>query len=247
MDVSIVIPAYNEEGRIIPTLEKICSYFQSAGMSFEVVVVDDGSKDGTVRTVTQWQKNKLFSSPLRGEDEGGGEIVRIISHPVNMGKGAAVRTGVLAAKGNLILFSDADLSTPIEEFEKLRRVMDEGYDVAIGSRGLSESDVKIKQNLLRRMIGVAGSYMIKLMVIKRFADTQCGFKMFSNEKGKLLFRRQKIQGFAFDVELLYRAVRRNYRIKEVPVVWMNSVVSRVDTVRDPLRVLRDLFRIRTGF
>ena len=247
MDVSIVIPAYNEESRVIPTLERIHEYFRRREMEFEIIVVDDGSKDNTVEAVRQWQKNRLFPSPLRGEDEGGGEIVRIISHPVNKGKGAAVRTGVIEAKGDLILFSDADLSTPIEEFEKLKKAIDDGYDVAIGSRGMPDSDVKVKQNLLRRMIGAMGSYVIKLLVIKTFADTQCGFKMFRAEKGKALFKRQKISGFAFDVEMLYRAVRKNYRVKEVPVVWINSSMSRVDALRDPLRVLRDLFRIRTGF
>lgn len=246
MDVSIIIPAYNEESRIIPTLEKIYEYFKSSRMDFEIIVVDDGSKDNTVKIVGQWQKTKFFSSPSRGEDDGGGERIRIISHIKNKGKGAAVRTGVLGAEGDLILFSDADLSTPVEEFEKLKKAIEEGYDIAIGSRGMPESDVKIKQNLLRRMIGGIGSYVIKLLVIKKFADTQCGFKIFKKDKGRALFRRQKISGFAFDVEILYRAVKRNYKIKEVSVVWMNSSLSRVDALRDPLRVLRDLFRIRTG-
>jgi len=249
MDISIVIPAYNEETRIIPTLEKVYGYFASMGTEFEIIVVDDGSKDNTVEIVKQWQRTRKIPSPSRGEGRGEGakeKTVKIISHSANRGKGAAVRTGVLEAGGELILFSDADLSTPIEEFEKLKKAVDDGYDIAIGSRCLPESDVKIRQCRLRRMIGATGAYIVRFLVVRQFSDTQCGFKMFNGERGKALFRKQKISGFAFDVELLYKAAKRKYRVQEVPVIWSNSSISRVDAFRDPLRVLRDLFRIRMG-
>ncbi|HOL22600.1 MAG TPA: glycosyltransferase family 2 protein, partial [bacterium] len=198
MDISIVIPAYNEENRLGTTIEKVYTYFKKTGMPFEIIVVDDGSKDGTVNIV----KNFAIDHPE----------VKLRCHLKNKGKGAAVKTGVLAAEGDIILFTDADLSTPIEEFEKLKQAIENGYDIAIGSRGVLGAKVKIKQNLLRRMIGIIGSYIIRIFVTNRFADTQCGFKMFKKTCGKDLFMTQKVSGFAFDVEMLYKAVRKRYRI-----------------------------------
>ncbi|MCM8829952.1 MAG: glycosyltransferase family 2 protein [Candidatus Omnitrophica bacterium] len=233
MDLSIIIPAYNEEKRLGTTLERIYTYFQNTGLIFEIIVVDDGSKDGTVNLV----KNFSIDHPE----------VKLRCHLKNKGKGAAVKTGVLSAEGDIILFTDADLSTPIEEFEKLKKAIDDGYDIAIGSRGVVGAKVKVKQNFIRRLIGMIGCYIIKMMVVNRFADTQCGFKMFKNPCGKKLFKEQMITGFAFDVEVLYKAVKNGYRIKEIPVEWLNSSESKVSVIKDPLKFLKDLMRIRMGF
>jgi len=232
MDVSIIIPAYNEEKRLGTTLEKIHNYFKDKGINFEIIVVDDGSRDGTVNLV----KNFSIEHPE----------VRLRCHLKNKGKGAAVKTGVLTTEGDVILFTDADLSTPIEEFGKLKKAIDSGYDIAIGSRGVQGAKVKIKQNLLRRLIGIAGSYLIRLILTDRFSDTQCGFKMFKSDCGKALFQEQKISGFAFDIEILYKAIKKNYKVKEIPVEWLNSPESRVSVIKDPIRVFRDLLKIKMG-
>lgn len=230
MDISIVIPAYNEEKRLKTTLEGVYIYFKNSGLNFEIIVVDDGSKDGTTNTVKTFSINHP-------------EVI-LRCHINNQGKGAAVKTGVLSAKGDMILFSDADLSTPIKEFAKLKRALDEGYDIAIGSRSISGAKIKIKQNILRRMIGMAGSYVIRVFITSKFSDTQCGFKMFKKDCGKQLFETQKINGFAFDVEILYKAVRKGCKIKEIPVEWLNSPESKVNVIKDPLKVLKDLIRIK---
>ncbi len=230
MDVSIVIPAYNEEKRIIPTLEKICGYFTSGVLKFEVIIVDDGSKDGTVQAVDKFSVNHPY--------------VKVLRHQKNKGKGAAVRTGVLEAKGDLILFSDADMSTPIEEFEKLKKAIDEGYDIAIGSRGLPDSRIVIPQPWYRRYIGKIFPYLVRLMVMKNFRDTQCGFKLFRKDTGKTLFGELKTQGFAFDVEILYRAVKEKHRTIEAPVIWINSSDSKVSLLNAPFRMFLAILKIR---
>ena len=247
MDISIVIPAYNEETRIIPTLEKVYGYFASMGTEFEIIVVDDGSKDNTVEIVKQWQRTRKIPSPSRGEGRGEGakeKTVKIISHSANRGKGAAVRTGVLEAGGELILFSDADLSTPIEEFEKLKKAVDDGYDIAIGSRGMGESQIVVPQPWYRRYIGKIFPCLVRMMVLKDFRDTQCGFKLFKKEAGRALFEKLKTEGFAFDVEILYRAVRGNYRTNETPVLWINSPDSKVSMLNSPFKMFFALFIIR---
>lgn len=230
MDISIVIPAYNEGSRIIPTLEKVYGYFTSTEMKFEIIVVNDGSKDNTAEIVNR------FSGNHPG--------VRVLRHKQNKGKGAAVRTGVLDAKGDLILFSDADLSTPIEEFEKLKKAMDDGYDVAIGSRGLPDSKIVISQPWYRRYVGKGFPYLVRLIVMKDFRDTQCGFKLFRKEAGRALFSSLKTEGFAFDVEILYRAVKENWKIKEAPVLWINSSDSKVSLLNAPFKMFLALLKIR---
>ncbi len=247
MDISIVIPAYNEETRIIPTLEKVYGYFASMGTEFEIIVVDDGSKDNTVEIVKQWQRTRKIPSPSRGEGRGEGakeKTVKIISHSANRGKGAAVRTGVLEAGGELILFSDADLSTPIEEFEKLKKAVDDGYDIAIGSRGLPDSKIAVPQPWYRRYVGKIFPYLVRLIVMKNFRDTQCGFKLFKKEAGKALFGELQTAGFAFDVEILYRAVKSGLKTKEIPVVWLNSPQSKVTMIKEPFKMLVAVLKIR---
>jgi len=230
IDISVVIPAYNEERRIGPTLEKVYGYFNSESPDFEIIVVDDGSKD---KTVSEAEK---FSETY--------PRVKLLRHKKNRGKGAAVRTGVMASKGKLVLFSDADLSTPVEETEKMKRAVDEGHDVAIASRALEDSDIVIPQPLYRRFIGRIFPCFVRLVVMRNFRDTQCGFKLFTGEAAKTLFADLQTEGFAFDVEILYRAVRKGMKVKEIPVSWVNSDISRVNIFKDPFRMLTSLFLIK---
>lgn len=230
MEISIIIPCYNEEKRIKKTLEKIWEYFKSKEIDFEIIVVDDGSRDKTVEIVEKWKEGK--------------ENIKLIKHPKNKGKGAAVKTGVMNAEGNLILFTDADLSTPIEEYEKLKKFIDSGYDISIGSRGLKESKILVPQPFFRRMIGRIFPFLVRLIVIRKFKDTQCGFKLFKKEVAKEIFKNLKTTGFAFDVEILYNSVKKRYKIKEVPVTWMNSPYSTVKIFRDSFKMFISLLKIR---
>lgn len=230
MDVSIVIPAYNEEKRLGNTLNKVYNYFKDKGMKFEIIVVDDGSKDGTVNLV------KTFSIDH--------PEVKLRCHLKNKGKGAAVKTGVLAAEGDIILFTDADLSTPIEEFDKLKKAIDDGYDIAIGSRGLKESKIVIPQPFYRRIIGKIFPLLVRLLIISDFKDTQCGFKLFKKEIGRKIFSQIKTDGFAFDVEFLIRSKKECYKITEVGVIWYNSLESKVSIWKSPFKMLLEIKKIK---
>ena len=229
MTLSVVIPAYNEEGRIGKSLQKISEYLDQAGYRYELVLVDDGSSDETVKLVKDLAIKNL--SILKNGD--------------NRGKGYSIRRGILHCKGNMILMSDADLSTPIEELEKLLEpILDEDYQVAIGSRALPESDVQLHQPWYREGMGKVFNLFVKALVIGGIKDTQCGFKCFSGKAAKTIFSRQRIDGFSFDAEALFIAERLGYRIKEIPVVWINSPESRVNVLRDPLKMFTDLWKIK---
>jgi len=232
MEISIIIPAYNEERRILPTLEKVYGYFsEKRKMDFEIIVVDDGSKDNTEKVIKNFAKDKF-------------ERVKLIKHRKNKGKGAAVKTGVLEARGDLILFTDADLSTPIEEFEKLKKTIERGYDIVIGSRGLPESKIVVPQPWYRRYIGRLFPLFVRLIVMKNIRDTQCGFKMFKKKIAKELFANLETSGFAFDVEILFRALKKNYSVKEIPIIWINSPASKVTFLKGPIKMLKDLFKMK---
>ena len=229
--MSIVIPAYNEEKRIRGSLSETCTYMSDSGMEYEVIVVDDGSSDGTSRIV----ESMVTDFPK----------VRLVRYEKNRGKGHALRTGVLVAKGDFILVMDADLSTPIEELWKLMPYLAGGeYDIAIGSRALALSDIIRKQPWWRQGMGKMFNRIVKVLVIGEFSDTQCGFKLFAGDVARNLFMEAKIDRFAYDVEILARAKRNGHGIKEVPIRWINSPVSRVDPVKDSLQMLADLVRIR---
>ncbi len=230
MEISIVIPAYNEEKRIGKTLERVYEYFKKKKTEFEIIVVDDGSNDRTVEIVEKFSSDK--------------KEIRILKHEKNMGKGKAVKTGILDAKGNLILFTDADLSTPIEEFEKLKKAIENGYDIAIGSRGLKDSKIVIPQPFYRRIIGRIFPLLVKLIVIKDFKDTQCGFKLFKKDIAKKIFSQLKTEGFAFDVEVLARGKKENFKIAEVGVLWYNSPESKVSILKSPFKMFLELNRIK---
>jgi len=229
--LSVVIPAHDEGDRIGPTLERVLEYLGRQDYAFEIIVVDDVSQDETAEVVARFQRRD-------------GRL-RLVQRTANPGKGAAVQAGMLVAHGRRVLFSDADLSTPIEESEKLLVAIErEGYDAAIGSRGLPQSDLRVRQPWYREAMGRTFNLMVRAVAVHGIKDTQCGFKLFRGEVVQDLFRRQTIMGFAFDVEILFLALKRGLRVKEVPVTWINSPRSKVDPIRDSLRMMRDMVGIR---
>ena len=230
--ISVVIPAYNEETRIRSTLEKVHSYCTDRFGEFEIIIVDDGSSDETSALVK-------FLSQHR-------ENVSLIRYAQNAGKGYAVRRGVLSSRGDLLLICDADLSTPIEELEKLMPFVDDDYDIAIGSRGLGDSRILERQPWYRERMGKTFNFFVRMLAIRGIRDTQCGFKLFKGDIARALFSKSRINGFSFDVEVLYLARRAGYKINEVPITWINSPFSRVVIIRDPLKMFLDLFKIRAN-
>jgi dolichyl-phosphate beta-glucosyltransferase len=229
--LSVVIPAYNEEERLPVTLNRVYDYLSTRSLSFEVIVVDDGSTDRT-GTIAE-----LFF-----QSRTGGKVLKNIE---NHGKGFSVKRGVLHAQGQYILFSDADLSTPIEEMEKLLQPIRNGScDIAIASRGRRESDVRVSQAWYRTIMGKLFNILVQLLAVPRIKDTQCGFKCFTRSAARHIFSQQRLTRFPFDVEILYIARKARYAIEEIPVVWINSPNSRVHIVTDSARMLSDLWRIR---
>ncbi len=228
--LSVVVPAYNEASRLAPTLSRIAEYLPCAFGSYEIIVVDDGSTDDTAAVV------RAAGLRLKG--------IRLMRYSRNRGKGYAVRTGCLASRGDLLLVSDADLSTPIEEIEKLLPFIDSGFDVAIGSRAIPGADIAVRQSRVRETMGKTFNLLVRALTIGGIKDTQCGFKLMKGGPGRELFSRCLIDGFAFDVEMLLLAKKAGCRIREVPIRWLNSPNSRVRLMRDPLCMLTELFRIR---
>ena len=226
---SIIIPAYNEKDRILRTLNNIYKYFK--GKNSEIIIVDDGSTDNT-------------ASFIEYEKENIGDNIKIVSYKKNKGKGYAVKKGVEKAKGELILFTDADNSTPIEEFEKLFAGLKKGFDIAIGSRYLKNSDVKIKQSIFRILIGRFGNLLIQLLLVKNIKDTQCGFKLFKNKTAKNIFQKQNIERWGFDMEILAIAQLFKYKIIEIPVNWYNSSDSKFSPIKDTVQTLSELIKIK---
>lgn len=230
-DVSIVVPAYNEEKRLEKTVRIMDAYRQKINLRAQILLVDDGSTDRTLELA------KRLASELAD--------VEVISAGKNEGKGNAVKLGVLAARGRRILFSDADNSTPIEEFETLNRIMGEsGADLVIGSRYLKESRVKIKQSPLRIFIGRFGNFLIRSFIIDGIHDTQCGFKLFRAEAARDIFSHTRIKRWGFDIEALAIADLRDYKIIEVPVSWYDAPNSRLRPVRDALNTFVELIYIK---
>lgn len=226
--LSIVVPAYNEEIRIVPTIGAIASHISDLGFPFELIVSDDGSTDRTVELV-----------------EGLGLVnLRVVKAPQNEGKGSAVRRGMLAARGKYVLFDDADNSTPIEEIDKLLHKLEhEGFNVAIGSRA-AQGAKEAERSLLRRILSGGLRWIVRRVFRIGVRDTQCGFKMYTAEAARRLHSAQTIDGFSFDLEILYLASKLGYRIAEVPVAWVDAPGSKVDTRKEVMRFLRDLVRIK---
>ncbi len=228
--LSVIIPAFNEERRLPAYLAGIMAYLEKQPLSFEVVIVDDGSIDGTAAMV---EKLAERTPP-----------VRLIRHPRNRGKGQAVKTGMLTATGKLRLFADADGATPIAEVERLKKAIDCGADVAIGSRALRDDALIVRTRLHRKLMGTIFNFVVRTLTVKGINDTQCGFKLFTANAADTVFPLQRIEDFGFDVELLYICRRKGLRIAEVPVNWTDIPGTKVKLVRDSLRMLKDVVKIR---
>jgi dolichyl-phosphate beta-glucosyltransferase len=228
--ISVVIPAYNEADRLPATLLRVREYFDGAGEEYEVIVVDDGSADSTVAVVRHaaesWPELSVYALGL------------------NQGKGAAVRAGMLRARGEHRLFSDADLSTPIEELPRLREHLGGRCAVAIASRALPGSTIDVHQPGQREMMGRTYNRLVQLLVLPGLHDTQCGFKLFTAQAAVTCFEPLRTNGFGFDAEVLVRGRRHGWEVAEVPVHWSHREDSRVNALRDSGMVLVDLLRLR---
>jgi dolichyl-phosphate beta-glucosyltransferase len=229
---SLVVPAFDERGRIERAIDGISAWLRTkpGGWEWEVIVVDDGSSDGTAEIA----ERAAAAANLP---------VRLLRHGTNRGKGAAIRTGVLASTGDPVLVSDTDLSTPLTEWVKLAERLPT-RPIAIGSRALDEDLVRRRQPFYRQFMGKIFNGFVRTLAVHGIHDTQCGFKLFRGDVARELFADARIDRFAYDVEILYLARQRGIEIAEVPVLWFNSPESKVSVVQDSLRMLRDLARIR---
>ncbi|MEO7793850.1 MAG: dolichyl-phosphate beta-glucosyltransferase [Thermoanaerobaculia bacterium] len=228
--LSVVVPAYNEEARIGPTLDRLADFVAGLPGGAEILVVDDGSSDGTSGIAERPQYREA-------------RWLRWLRLPENRGKGAALRAGVLASTGDEVLLCDADLSTPIEEYVRLRPRL-ATVEVVLGSRGLAESRIDRRQPLYRELMGRIFNLAVRALAVGGIKDTQCGFKLLRGEVARSLFADLRIDRFAYDVELIWLARRRGMQVEEVGVTWVDSPASSVHALRDSARMLADLFRIR---
>lgn len=227
---SIVIPAYNEGARLGSTLQKVLDYIAHNGWNAEVIVVNDGSRDNTADVVRSFAAQN--------------SSLRLVENPGNRGKGYSVRNGMMNARGGILLFSDADLSAPIEEAPKLLEAIASGADVVIGSRWLSPDLQTERQSLHRQLFGRIFNLMLRLTLGLQFHDTQCGFKAFTRRAADAIFPQQKIERWGFDPEILFLARKRGFKIAEVPVVWGHSGDSRINPVLDGARMFTEMLRVR---
>jgi len=231
LELSIVIPAFNEERRLAKSLELVQAYIASRHIRAEVLVVDDGSTDDTAKVVEHSQSH--FPE------------LELVSNGRNCGKGFSVRHGMLRAKGEIALFTDADLSAPIEEADKLVAALREGaFDGAIGSRAINRALIDVHQPLSRELAGRVYNGIVRWIAGVPFRDTQCGFKAFRLEKTRVIFELQRTHGFGFDPEILLLAQQRGLRIAEIPVRWAHDPATKVHVFLDSLRMLRDLLAVR---
>lgn len=231
LELSVVVPAFNEAQRLPKTLESIQSYLKSRALRAEVLVIDDGSTDGTAEVVEQLRT--------------GFPELRLISRGRNQGKGFSVRQGMLEARGEIALFTDADLSAPIEEADKLLAALGNGaYEGAIGSRAVDRSLIEVHQSAFRERAGILFNRVVRWTVGLSFQDTQCGFKAFRREKARAIFEQQRTKGFGFDPEILFLAQQTGLRIAEIPVRWAHHPGTKVKLFGDSFRMLLDLVAIR---
>ena len=228
-ELSIIVPSFNEELRLPASLERIAAYIREKRPNTEVIVVDDGSKDRTAEVAESWRDR------IPG--------LRVLSNGINRGKGFSVRHGSLQAHGDVILFTDADLSSPIEEAEKLFAAL-QSHDVAIGSRAVDRSLIEVRESLFREFAGIIFNKIVRLILRLPFVDTQCGFKAFRRERCRIIFEQQTIERFGFDPELLYLARHHGLSTKEVPVRWAHSPATKVSMMRDSVQMFLDVVVIR---
>jgi dolichyl-phosphate beta-glucosyltransferase len=234
MDItySIVIPAYNEGARLGATLEKVLGYVRSQGWhaEVEVIVVNDGSRDNTAELVRQFAAKD--------------PVLRLVENPGNRGKGYSVRNGMLNALGEVVVFSDADLSSPIEELPKLLAALAAGADIAIGSRWLRAELQTQRQSLHRQLFGRIFNLLLRIILGLKFKDTQCGFKAFTRRAAQTILPLQRIERWGFDPEILFLARKFGFRVDEVPVCWGHSGDTRIHPVLDGARMFWEILRIR---
>jgi len=230
MTYSIVIPAYNEGTRLGPTLEKVLAFVRRQGWDAEVIVVNDGSRDNTAEMVRRFAEANPF--------------VRLLENPGNQGKGYSVRHGMLKARGEVVVFSDADLSSPIEEMPKLLAALANGADIAIGSRWLRAELQTQRQSVHRQIFGRIFNLLLRLILGLKFADTQCGFKAFTRQAAQTILPLQRIERWGFDPEILFLARKFGFRVEEVPVLWGHSGQTRIHPVLDGARMFQEMLHIR---
>src|SRR5580693_9968271 len=227
---SIVIPAYNEGGRLSATLEKVLGYMRAQGWNAEVIVVNDGSRDNTAELARGFAERD--------------PMVRLVENPGNRGKGYAVRNGMLNARGEVVLFSDADLSSPIEEMPKLLAALAGGADIAIGSRWLRAEMQTRRQSLHRQLFGRVFNLLLRIILGLQFKDTQCGFKAFTRRAAQTILPLQRIERWGFDPEILFLARKFGFRVDEVPVRWGHVGGTRIHPLIDGARMFQEMLRIR---
>jgi dolichyl-phosphate beta-glucosyltransferase len=228
--ISLVIPAYNEGLRLGATLQKVLRYITQHACHAEVIVVNDGSRDNTADLV----RSLAVQNPS----------LRLIENPGNRGKGYSVRHGMLSAGGRIVLFSDADLSSPIEEVRKLLQALNDGADIAIGSRWLRSELQTQRQPLHRQLFGRVFNLLLRITLGLRFRDTQCGFKAFRRSAAETIFSLQKIERWGFDPEILFLARKFGFRVQEVPVAWGHNVDTRIHPLIDGTRMFLEMLRVR---
>jgi glycosyltransferase involved in cell wall biosynthesis len=228
--LSIVIPAYNESARIEQTLERVLGCVAEREWDAEVLVVDDGSKDDTAAIVQRWMETH--------------PRLHLVKNPGNRGKGYSVRNGLLQAAGDVVMFTDADLSSPMEEAERLLAALADGADVAIGSRWMDRTRQTIHQPLYRQFFGRCFNWVTRTVMGLPFKDTQCGFKAFKREAAQVIFRLQTIERWGFDPEILFIARKLKYVVREVPVTWGHDERSRMSYLKDGMKMLEEMAVIR---
>jgi dolichyl-phosphate beta-glucosyltransferase len=231
LDLSIIIPAFNEERRLPRTIDSIGAYLAARPLRAEIIIVDDGSSDATVKLAESYQ-NKFPG-------------LRVVSNGRNRGKGFSVRHGMLEASGEIALFTDADLSTPIEEADKLLAALrNQDYDIAIGSRAADRTLIELHQPALRELAGIFFNRLVRWIMGIELSDTQCGFKAFRRERARIIFEQQRIEGFGFDPEILFLAKRHGLQVAEIPVRWSHDSGTKVSVVSDGIRMFAELPVIR---
>ncbi len=231
LDISIVIPACNEGQIIEKTIKTTAEYLKEKRLNFEIIVVDDGSSDNTLKILEQIQ----HSLPS----------LKIIKHEANLGKGRSVKDGVLAADGGIILFTDADLSAPLSNLDKMMDEINKGFHIVVGSRYIKGAIIK-NRPVIRQILGKGFSFIIRLFKLTEVSDTQCGFKLFKKDVAKNIFTNLSIDGYAFDVEVLYISKLYGYKICECPIIWIDNTSSKMKLFRDAYRMFKDVLKIKFG-